>query len=90
MLNKGIRKELVPSLLAVVALVDLLEPAVMPVARCWPVTVALLPVGLGLVEVLSAPVTILPAVGSGGGGIGLGGGGGGGGDGLPLHITKRY
>ena len=88
------RKELVPSLLAVVALVDLLEPAVIPTARCCPVTVAPLPVGLGLVlvgvDTLSPPVTTLPAVGSGGGGIGLGGGGGGGGDGLPLHIDKLF
>ena len=45
------------------------------------------PLGLGRVEVLSAPVTTLPAVGSGGGGIGLGGGGGGGAGGLPLHIV---
>ena len=89
------RKELVPSLLAVVALVDLLEPAVIPTARCCPLTVAALlavPVGLGLVlvlvgvDTLSPPVTTLPAVGSGGGGIGLGGGGGGGAGGLPLHI----
>ena len=66
------RKELVPSLLAVVALVDLLEPAVMPTARCCPLTVAPLPVGLGLVlvgvDTLSPPVTTLPAVGSGGAG----------------------
>ena len=89
------RKELVPSLLAIVALVDLLEPAVIPTARCCPLTVAALlavPVGLGLVlvgvDTLSPPVTTLPAVGSGGGGIGLGGGGGGGAGGLPLHIVK--
>lgn len=84
------RKELVPSLLAVVALVDLLEPAVIPTARCCPLTVAALLAGFGLVlvgvDTLSPPVTTLPAVGSGGGGIGLGGGGGGGAGGLPLHI----
>tara|TARA_B100000242_G_C42887762_1_gene411883 strand:- start:308 stop:592 length:285 start_codon:yes stop_codon:yes gene_type:complete len=84
----------VPSLLAVVALVDLLEPAVMPTARCCPVTVVPLLAGFGLVlvgvDTLSPPVTTLPAVGSGGGGIGLGGGGGGGGDGLPLHIVKLF
>ena len=84
-----------PSLLAVVALVDLLEPAVIPTARCCPVTVVpAVPVGLGLVlvgvDTLSPPVTTLTAVGSGGGGIGLGGGGGGGAGGLPLHIVTSF
>ena len=86
-----------PSLLAVVALVDLLEPAVMPTARCCPFTVVpAVPVGLGLVlvlvgvDTLSPPVTTLPAVGSGGGGIGLAGGGGGGAGGLPPHIVTSF
>jgi len=79
----------VPSLLADVALVDLLAAAVKPVARCCPLTVAAVPTGLALVGVdtLLPPVTTLPAVGSGGGGIGLGAGGGGGGGGDPLHIV---